>query len=152
MANAPRYTPEEQEAFIEVAKIEGISGAMKELGYPNSWATGNRWFEARGIEAPVVNEIKARANEMKEALNDRNKIVVAEVGLERVLDILNDPNLSADDLKKASEAYQKFVNSMNLIEGKSTDIVENRSEVPSEIMAAIEDYESKSATITDLFV
>lgn len=151
MGKAPRYTAEEQEAFIEVAKVEGISRARRELGYPGSWATANRWFEARSLEAPVVSEIKAMANQYKEALSERNKVMIAEQGLERVLELMNEDNLTADDLKKLAEAYQKFTNSMNLIEGKSTDIVENRAEVPSEIMSAIEELEYKSADITDLF-
>jgi len=122
-----RYSNEEQEAFIEVAKTEGISRAIRELGYPNSWATGNRWFEARGIEAPIISEVKAMANAMKEAFNEKSKIAIGEQGLERVMEMLNSDNLTADDIKKISESYMKFVNTMNLIEGKSTDIVENRS-------------------------
>ena len=150
MAKAPRYTAEEQEDFIEVAKVEGISGAIKTLGYPNSWATGERWFTARGLTAPVVNEVKAMANAMKEAYTDRNKVVVAEVGLERVLDTLNRKDLSADDLKKAAEAYQKFVGTMNLVEGKSTDIVENREIMP-DVLTAIQEQESRNKEVTDLF-
>lgn len=150
MTQFKRYTPQEQEEFIEVAKVEGISGAIKTLGYPNSWATGERWFTARGLEAPVVNEVKAMANAMKEAYSDRNKVVIAEVGLERVLDTLNRGDLSADDLKKTAEAYQKFVGTMNLIEGKSTEVVENRDIAP-EVLTAIQEQEERSKEITDLF-
>ena len=150
MAEFKRYNNQEQEEFIEVAKVEGITKAMKLLGYPGSWATGDRWFTARGLEAPVVSDIKAMANRMKEALNDRNKLVVAEVGLERVLDILNADNLSADDLKKAAEAYQKFIGTMNLVEGKSTEVVENRDIMP-EVLTAIQEQEDRSKEITDLF-
>lgn len=150
MAEFKRYNNQEQEEFIEVAKIEGITKAMKLLGYPGSWATGDRWFTARGLEAPVVSDIKAMANRMKEALNERNKLVVAEVGLERVLDILNADNLSADDLKKAAEAYQKFIGTMNLVEGKSTEVVENRDIMP-EVLTAIQEQEDRSKEITDLF-
>lgn len=150
MAEFKRYNNQEQEEFIEVAKVEGITKAMKLLGYPGSWATGDRWFTARGLEAPVVSDIKAMANRMKEALNERNKLVVAEVGLERVLDILNADNLSADDLKKAAEAYQKFIGTMNLVEGKSTEVVENRDIMP-EVLTAIQEQEDRSKEITDLF-
>lgn len=150
MGNAPRYTAEQQEDFIEVAKVEGISRAMRELGYPGSWATANRWFVARDIEAPVVSEVKAMANVYKEAYAEKEMLTIGSLGLERITELLNRDNLTADDMKKLMEAYQKAVNTMNLVNGKSTDIVENR-EVTSEIMDAITDFESRSATVTDLF-
>ena len=121
------YTNEEQEAFIEVAKTEGISRAIRELGYPGSWATGNRWFESRGIQAPVVSEVHAMANRVKEAFKEKEMLTIGEQGLERVLEALTRDNLTPDDLKKLSEAYQKMVNTMHLVQGKSTNINENRS-------------------------
>ena len=151
MANAPRYTNEQQEEFIEMAKTEGISRTMRELGYPASWATANRWFVARDLEAPVVSEVQAMANVYKEAYAEKEMLTIGSQALERVTELMNADNLSPDDMKKLAESYQKIVNTMHLVSGKSTNIVENRNEVPSEIMDAISEYESKSAVITDLF-
>lgn len=131
--NSKRYDNDEQEAFIEVAKTEGISRAMRELGYPGSWNTANRWFEARGIEAPVVSEVHAMANQYKEAYAEKEMLTIGTLALERVTELMNADNLSADDMKKLSESYQKIVNTMHLISGKSTDIVENRSHFTEDV-------------------
>lgn len=131
--SAPRYTNEEQEAFIEIAKTEGISRTMRELGYPNSWATANRWFEGRSLKAPVVSEVHAMANAMKEAYDEKAKLAIGQQGLERLMEMLNKENLTPDDMKKLSEAYQKYVNTMNLIDGKSTNINETRTHFTEDI-------------------
>lgn len=128
-----RYDNEQQEAFIEVAKTEGISRAMRELGYPKSWLTGNRWFESRGIHAPVVSEVHAMANNYKEAYGEKEKLVIGTKGLERVLEALNADDLTPDDMKKLSEAYQKYVNTMNLVEAKPTGINEHRSHFTEDV-------------------
>lgn len=146
--SAPRYDNEQQEAFIEVAKTEGISRAMRELGYPNSWATANRWFEARSLHAPVVNEVKAMANQYKEAYAEKEMLTIGSLALERVTELMNSDALSADDMKKLSESYQKIVNTMQLVSGKSTDIVENRvTNDDVELSAMIADIERGNLTI-----
>lgn len=140
-----RYSDEEQEAFIEVAKTEGISRAIRELGYPGSWATGNRWFETRGITAPVVSEVHAMANRVKEAFAEKEMLTIGEQGLERVLEMMNSDSLSADDIKKLSEAYQKIVGTMHLISGKSTEVVDNRySETSPELSNLLSEQEEKN--------
>lgn len=133
MGNAPRYTNEEQEAFIEVAKTEGISRTMREMGYPASWATANRWFEARSLEAPVVSEVKAMANVYKQAYAEKEMLTIGSQALERVTELMNADNLTPDDMKKLSESYQKIVNTMNLVSGKSTNIVESRTRSTEDI-------------------
>lgn len=151
MSRAPRYTPEEQEEFIEVAKVEGISRAMRELGYPGSWATANRWFVARDLEAPVVSEVKAMANQYKEAYAEKEMLTIGSQSLERITELMNADNLTPDEMKKLAEAYQKVVNTMHLVSGKSTDIVENRSDATPEVMSAIESLNANGSNVTDLF-
>lgn len=121
------YTDEDINNFLELAQEVGITKAKRELGYPNSWATAQRWAKVRGI-AVAVDEVKAKAAETREWYKEEEIRTLAQEGFNRVYDeLVNNPNLTADDQKKLSEAANKYYGMWASIEGKATTINENRT-------------------------
>ena len=58
---------------------------------------------------------------------DKEKILAAQTVLDRCVESLMQDTLDADQLNKLSNAVHKAIQTINLIEGKSTAISENRS-------------------------
>jgi hypothetical protein len=119
------YTNKEIAEYLEVAKEIGITRAKRQLGYPNSWGTAKRWVENAGIEVPL-DEIKAQAAAHWDWYRAEDLLVVAKEALLRIIEALQSDALSPDDQKKLAEAYQKYVNTILLLEGKATSITESR--------------------------
>lgn len=144
MANV-KYSDEEQQTFIEMAQTIGISRAMRELGYPNSWATANAWIKARGIEI-TVDSLKQKAAQMNQWYQDEELLLVAQAGMDRIYEQLQENDLAPDDIKKLSESFQKVANTWLLIKGKSNSIVEKRSvgEMDLEIKRIIAEEEQRN--------
>lgn len=120
------YTDKEIADYLEVAKEIGITRAKRQLGYPKSWDTARRWAEAAGIEIPL-DAIKAQAAAHYDWYKAEELLVVAKEALLRIVQSLQDDNLTPDEQKKLAEAYQKYVNTCLLLEGKATAITERRS-------------------------
>ena len=122
-----RYTDEEINTFLELAQEQGLTKTIRELGYPNSWATGRRWAEMRGIEIPV-DDIMAKAAATREWYKQEEVMVVAQEGFNRVYqELVSNNNLTADEQKKLAEALQKHYNVWASAQGKAQVITENRS-------------------------
>lgn len=60
-------------------------------------------------------------------------LLIAEEGFDRVLEKLKEHNLDADELKKVSEAYQKFANTWQVLQGKATSITESQRKDSTDI-------------------
>lgn len=126
MGTFKRYSDEEINAFLDVAKDEGIGKAIRLLGYPTSWSTAYRWVKGRGIEVPL-DEIKQKAKAFHDWYETEELLVVGQETLQRISERLtNDETLDADSIKKLSEAYQKTANTWLLLQGKANNISENR--------------------------
>lgn len=130
------YTDEERSAFLELASEIGITRAKRQLGFPHSWATGQRWVQAAGIEIPI-DEIKAQAAAAYDWYKAEEALVVAEEGLRRAQETLqNAENLSADEQKKLSEAVQKYTNTWLLLQGKANSISEHHTKDATDVELA----------------
>ena len=119
------YTDHEIAEFLEVAKEIGITRAKRQLGYPTAWGTAKRWVDNAGIEVPL-DEIKAQSAAHNEWYKAEELLIVAKEGVLRVIDALQNDDLTADEQKKLAEAFQKYINTILLLEGKATSITENR--------------------------
>jgi hypothetical protein len=64
---------------------------------------------------------------------DREKILAAQAVIDRSVEALYQDNLASDDISKLSNALHKAIQTINLIEGKSTNINENRSKDGSDL-------------------
>lgn len=122
-----RYTDEDINNFLELAQEVGITRAKRELGYPNSWSTAQRWAKVRGVEV-AADEVMSKAANTREWYKAEEVMTVAQEGFNRVWEELTTNNtLSPDDQKKLAEALQKHYNVWAAAQGKATSITENRS-------------------------
>lgn len=126
MGNFKRYSDEEINHFLEVAKDEGIGKTIRTLGYPESWSTAYRWVKSRGIEVPL-DEIKQKAKAFHDWYETEELLIVGQETLARISEkITTDDSLNPDDIKKLSESYQKVANTWLLLQGKANNISESR--------------------------
>lgn len=120
------YTDEQINDFLALAQEVGITRAKRELGYPNSWSTAQRWAKVRGIEV-AVDDLKAQAAAVREWYKDEEVKALAQEGFNRVyFELVNNTMLTPDDQKKLGEAATKYYNIWANVQGKATNINENR--------------------------
>lgn len=119
------YTDEQRADFLELASEIGITRAMRELGFPKHWATGKSWADAAGISLPL-DEIKAQAKAHHDWYETEDMLLVAQEGIKRTHEVLVNSDLSPDEHKKMSEAFQKYANTWLLLHGKANSINETR--------------------------
>ena len=123
----PTFNEEQVSEFIELAQEMGIGPAMRQLGYPKSYHTAKKFFVQRNIEMPTANTLAVIAKQLDIFYTDRDKIVAAQAVIDRTVEKLYEDDLLAEDINKLSNALHKAIQTINLIEGKSTNINENRS-------------------------
>lgn len=120
------FTEEQITTYIETAQEMGISPAMRVLGYPKSYHTAKKWFEQRGVELPTMDTLAKMAVDLRVFYSDKEKLLAAQAVLDRCVETLMEDTLDADQLNKLANAVHKAIQTINLIEGKSTAINENR--------------------------
>jgi hypothetical protein len=120
------FTEEQITNYIDTAQEMGISPAMRALGYPRSYHTAKKWFEQRGLEMPTMDTLAKMAVDLRVFYSDKEKVLAAQAVLDRCVETLMEDTLDADQLNKLANAVHKAIQTINLIEGKSTVINENR--------------------------
>lgn len=121
------YTDEQINEYLELAQEVGITRAKRELGYPNSWSTAQRWAKVRNV-AVATDEVMAKAAETREWYKTEEVIIIAQEGFNRVYEeLVSTKSLSPDDQKKLAEALVKHYNVWANAQGKATAITETRS-------------------------
>jgi len=123
----PIYTEEQISEFIELANEMGIGPAMRQLGYPKSYHTSKKFYTQRNLEMPTANTLASISKQLDIFYTDRDKVVAAQAVIDRTVEALYEDTLTSDDINKLSNALHKAIQTINLIEGKSTNINENRS-------------------------
>ena len=123
----PKYTDEQITEFIETAAEMGIGPAMRTLGYPQSYHTAKKFHLQRNVEMPTANTLAFMTKQLDIFYTDKEKLLAAQAVVDRTVEALYQDNLSSDDISKLSNALHKAIQTINLIEGKSTHINENRS-------------------------
>jgi hypothetical protein len=123
----PTYTDEQITEYIEQAQEMGIGPAMRLLGYPKSYHTAKKFFMQRNVDMPTANTLAVMAKQLDIFYNDKEKVLAAQAVLDRSIEKLYEDDLLSDDINKLSTAIHKAIQTINLIEGKSTNISENRS-------------------------
>lgn len=127
-----KYTEQQRAEFLERASEIGITRAKRELGYPHSWVTGKAWADSAGIELPL-DEIKAQAKAAHDWYTTEEMLVVAQQGVRRTAEVLANEDLTPDEHKKMSEAFQKYANTWLLLQGKANNINETRHKDSTDI-------------------
>jgi hypothetical protein len=129
----PVFTEEQITVFIEMANEMGIGPTMRTLGYPKSYHTAKRFYQQRNIDMPTANSLAVMAKDLAIFYNDKEKVLAAQAVLDRSIEKLYEEDLLAEDINKLSTAIHKAIQTINLIEGKSTNINENRSKDGSDL-------------------
>jgi hypothetical protein len=129
----PVFTEEQITEFIEMANEMGIGPTMRTLGYPKSYHTAKRFYQQRNIDMPTANSLAVMAKDLAIFYNDKEKVLAAQAVLDRSIEKLYEEDLLAEDINKLSTAIHKAIQTINLIEGKSTNINENRSKDGSDL-------------------
>ena len=123
----PKFTEEQITEFIETANEMGIGPAMRLLNYPKSYHTAKKFYQQRNIEMPTANTLAYMTKQLDIFYTDKEKLLAAQAAVDRIVEALYEEQLSSDDINKLSNALHKAIQTINLIEGKSTNINENRS-------------------------
>lgn len=122
-----QYEEEMIVSFISAAQEMGIGPAIRMLNYPKSYHTAKKWFEQRSIDLPTMDTLAKMAVDMRVFYSDKEKLIAAQAVLDRCVETLYQDELDADQLNKLANAVHKAIQTINLIEGKSTAISENRN-------------------------
>ena len=120
------FTEEQIVEFISNAQEMGIGPALRYLNYPKSYHTAKKWFVERNIELPTIDTLAKMAVDTRSFYTDKEKLIAAQAVLDRCVESLMEDTLDPDQLNKLSNAVHKSIQTINLIEGKSTVINENR--------------------------
>lgn len=139
------YTEDQIEVFLVLAQEVGIGRALRELGYPNSYSTALRWAEKRGVSVnvdPVMKHVK----QFDDLYKTEHMLAVIKEGVTRIYQELTENDLTPDEQKKLSEAFQKYTNSYLVLQGKANDIKEThtRDALDVDLMRMIEEEKSRS--------
>jgi transcriptional regulator with XRE-family HTH domain len=121
------FTEEQITQFIETAQEMGIGPSIRYLGYPKSYHTAKKWFGMRGLELPTLDTLAKMAGDLRVFYSDKEKIIAAQAVLDRCVEALMEQTLDSDALNKLANAVHKAIQTINLIEGKSTVINEQRN-------------------------
>jgi hypothetical protein len=129
----PVFTEEQISEFIETANEMGIGPAMRYLQYPKSYHTAKKFYVQRNIDMPTANTLAVMSKQLDIFYTDKEKVLAAQAVIDRSVEALYEDNLVSDDISKLSNAIHKAIQTINLIEGKSTNINENRSKDGSDL-------------------
>jgi uncharacterized protein YoxC len=123
----PVFNEDQISEFIECANEMGIGPAMRYLSYPKSYHTAKKFYMQRNLDMPTANTLAVMSKQLDVFYRDNEKILAAQAVIDRSVEKLYEDDLLADDINKLSNAIHKAIQTINLIEGKSTNINENRS-------------------------
>lgn len=123
----PKYTEDQITEFIEVANEMGIGPAMRYLNYPGSYHTAKNFYIKRNLDLPTPDSLAVIARSLGIFYTDKEKVVAAQAILDRCYEKLMQDDLNAEEINKLSNAVHKAIQTINLIEGKSTSINESIS-------------------------
>jgi hypothetical protein len=143
-----KFDEDQINEFINQAQEMGIGPTIRLLGYPKSYHTAKKWFNDRSLELPSLDSLSQMARQIGIFYSDKEKILAAQAVLDRCVESLMEDNLDADQLNKLSNAVHKAIQTINLIEGKSTAISETRSKDGTDL--AINDLLNEAKARNDL--
>lgn len=114
-----KYEHEERRTFAELAGDVGLAKAKRELGYPESWATGKKWCEELGIEIEI-DALKSKAAQYNSFYEETELRIAQQDALARGLELLEDPKLTPAEYDKIVSGLKKATDSIQLLRGKAT--------------------------------
>lgn len=120
------YTEPQITAFLELAALEGIGPAIRELGYP-TFPTATRWAKARGVDVSQ-SSVMEQARKAHTFYETEDLVQTIEETIGRISnDIRTKPDITADDFQKYATAISKMVDKHLILKGKAASISETRT-------------------------
>jgi hypothetical protein len=123
MGRPQEYSDKDIDEFLVVAQEVGIGKAMKELGYPKGYVTAQNWAKNRGVSVNV-DPVMQRAKQFDLMYKEQDMLILAQEGMSAWFEYMvkHKDEMTPDDHKKMSEAFQKYNNSWLVLQGKANDI------------------------------
>lgn len=145
----PKYTDEQKQEYLELVQEVGIGPAMRELGYPSSYHTAQKWLDEFGIEV-TTDSLRLRARQMGIFYDQKEKVLAAQALLVRLLETIEGPDpLNTKDLVQLANALQRVMQTLNLIEGEATTRTEmlQKDATDVELMQMVTEAKAKNDRI-----
>lgn len=179
MSGAQKYTEEQKQKFVDRAAQIGLTPAQKELGYPASLPTASRWCSQMGVTI-TLSALQSHAASINQFYGAQEKLALCQKILDEAYDVLingekiprgeetvvldangnmyvtDDPiriPVRAATLSQLSGVVQRTIQTMELLEGRVTDRIEQVQTDTTDIELAqmISEYKAKNdAAIQDL--
>lgn len=115
----PRYKEDERRAFAELAGDIGIRPAMRECGYPSSWASGRAWCAEFDVDVEL-DELKAKAAQYNQFYMDTEQTIAYQDLIADARAKQMDKTTSAADLERLAKVIKMSVEGIRLIQGKAS--------------------------------
>jgi hypothetical protein len=143
------YDKEQQDTFVEYASEHGLTPAMRKLGYPGSWATASKWCKMRGVDYSV-DTLRSQAQATGQWYNDKDKLLVAQEAYRLIYETVTNSNLTTKEQKELADAGKRWIEVMNLIEGKAT-VVSREEQVDDTFRALIDEFNTNATNVKPHF-
>lgn len=175
MSGAEKYTEAQKQAYVNRAAEIGHTAAMKELGYPAIKATGSRWCKSMGVKIEL-SALQQHASKINAFYGAQEKLTLCQKVLDECYEMLmygeEDPEEteghmdpvtgavsmrylrkphSSATLSKLAGTIQRTIQTMELLEGRVTDRIEQVSQDPTDIELAemIREYKAANTKSID---
>lgn len=152
-----RYTEKQRADFLTLASKEGIATAIKKLGYP-ARDTAESWVEKYDVQVPRT-PLALAATAMKSWYGITEQRIAAQAALDASYERLTEGEpvldedgthigfrpLGAREIGALASAVQRAIQTLNLVEGKATEIIESHADTAPELMSVIDKYREENA-------
>ncbi|MFF1554996.1 hypothetical protein ACFVX3_28655 [Rhodococcus erythropolis] len=137
-----KYEEDERRAYAELAGDIGIRPAMRELGYPSSWATADKWCKEFGIVVEL-DELKAKASAFNMFYHDTEQTIAYQDLIADARAKQLDPATSPSDLERLAKTIKMAIDGIRLIQGKATTVrASNEDTTEVEALKLYDDWKS----------
>ncbi|MCZ4078637.1 hypothetical protein O1W68_11845 [Rhodococcus sp. H36-A4] len=140
MFTIAKYTEEERRTFAELAGDTGLAKAKRELGYPESWATGKKWCEEFGVVIEL-DALKSKAAQYNSFYEETELRIAQQDLLSRSLELLENRGLTPVELDKVASAMKKATDSIQALRGKATSFTAKEDSLESDALKMFDKYQ-----------
>jgi hypothetical protein len=141
--NGIRYTDEQKTEFVAYAAQVGVPLARQALGYPLVAQSAYDWMKAAGVEIPR-SPLQVHAAHINSWYGDVERRLVTQQVLDEAHRMLLDGIAEPKELASVAQAVRSAVATLQVLDGKASEIVENPADRAPEIVALIEEYRARN--------
>lgn len=145
----PEYTEQQKVDFLEVAATEGLTRAIRIMGYP-TYNTALLWAKKAGVDTST-NTLMEQARKAHKFYETEDLVQTADEIIERIKhDLIENNDLDADSVNKLVNSFTKAVATWQTLQGKASSINESRngSEVDTHITDLVNQFKERERNTT----